>query len=348
MAAQSKSDGVRAAIYGAGAMGTALGAFIAESGRQIDLISRNREHVKALRRDGANIVGSVNKAVQVNALLPEEMTGKYDLIFLMTKQRENSEICKFLNDYLADNGVICTTQNGLPEPSVSRVVGADRCLGCAVSWGATRRKAGVVEITSDKKRFTFALGALTRFLGMDEKIELVKSYLECMGKVTVEENFLGARWSKLAVNSAFSALSALTGMTFGEIARGKKTRKLALDLLNEAFLVADKCGVTPEKIQGHDIAKIYDCRNKGSFGKKLALYLLPLAVKRHAKLISGMYSDLKDGKKSDIDFINGFIAHTGKKFGASTPLNSNVLLLAHKMEKGELSPSPAVINLLLK
>ena len=114
---------MRVAIYGAGAMGTLLGAYIASNGKQIDLITRNAGHVAALNEKGARIVGNDNFRVDVNAFTPDEMSGVYDIIFLMTKQRENSKILATLRDFLADDGVICTLQNGLPEPSVMEAVG---------------------------------------------------------------------------------------------------------------------------------------------------------------------------------------------------------------------------------
>lgn len=74
---------MRACIYGAGAMGTVLGAYISRAGRQIDLVTRNREHVSALNACGADITfacgGGFN--AKVKAMLPEQMQGKYEIIF---------------------------------------------------------------------------------------------------------------------------------------------------------------------------------------------------------------------------------------------------------------------------
>ena len=97
---------MRCAIYGAGAMGTVLGAYIAGAGRDIDLINRNQKHIAALKEKGAHIVGTAEFTQKVNALLPSEMTGKYDVILLMTKQRDNAEIVTFLKNYLADDGAL--------------------------------------------------------------------------------------------------------------------------------------------------------------------------------------------------------------------------------------------------
>lgn len=332
---------MRAAIYGAGAMGTVLGAYIVKNGGAVDLVSRNAPHVEALKRQGAHITGTVDFVQKVPALLPQEMEGVYDVILLMTKQRYNGDICRFLLKYLAADGVVCTLQNGLPEPSVAEVVGKERCLGCAVSWGATFKGRGEASLTSDSRSLTFALGSL---YGGNKKTAAVQSLLSRMGRVTVEENFAGARWAKLAVNSAFSPLSAVTGLTFGEVAAGRRTGRAALALLNEAFAVARASGVRLAKIQGHDIEKIYGCR--GGFKRAAALALLPLAMKRHKRLVSGMYYDLKAGRACEIDFISGVVARAGEKCGISTPVTCRVLEIAHKIERGELALSPDTVALL--
>lgn len=321
---------MRVAIYGAGAMGTILGAYIAASGKQIDLITRNIEHVEAMRQHGARIMGHAEFTVSVNALTPDQMTGVYDIIFLMTKQRENPKILATLKDFLATDGVICTMQNGLPEPSVIKAVGPKRCLGCAVSWGATQVGFGEVKLTSKKEKMTFALGSMR---GYNKWIAPVKHYLECAGKVKVEENFFSARWAKLVINSSFSPLSALTGETFGWVAKDKYSRKLALALMNEAFDVAEQCGVEIGHIQGHDIVRLFKCR--GGIKEKLALKILPFAMHGHKDLVSGMYADLKAGRKCEIDFINGIIQNLGSKFGVSTPVTDEVIEFVNAIEKGE-------------
>ena len=130
---------MRVAIYGAGAMGTVLGAFLTDGGQPVDLISRNKAHVDGLRQNGAVVrclADGVEKNVKVSALLPEQMQGEYDVIFLMTKQSKNPEILQFLKDYLADDGIVCTTQNGLPERSVAEALGQGKAYGAAVSFGA--------------------------------------------------------------------------------------------------------------------------------------------------------------------------------------------------------------------
>ena len=92
---------MRNAIYGAGSLGTILGAYITRRGGRIDLINRNVKHVEALQQQGAHVAGTVDFVQPVTAYTPDRMTGLYDIIFLLTKQQENAKVVTFLKDYLA-------------------------------------------------------------------------------------------------------------------------------------------------------------------------------------------------------------------------------------------------------
>lgn len=128
---------MKACIYGAGSLGTILGAYITKNGGEIDLINRNKAHVEALKKNGAKITGTVQMTVPVKAMTPDEMSEKYDLIILLTKQLFNKEVLQGLLPFMNDDCLVCTMQNGIPELSVAEVVGEERTLGCTVSWGAT-------------------------------------------------------------------------------------------------------------------------------------------------------------------------------------------------------------------
>ena len=129
---------MRTAIYGAGSLGTILGAYINKAGEPIELINRNKAHVEALQNSGAKVIGTVDFTQPVTAYTPAEMSGTYDIIFLMTKQQHNKEVVTMLKDFLAPDGVLVTFQNGLPELQIAEILGEERVLGCTVAWGATK------------------------------------------------------------------------------------------------------------------------------------------------------------------------------------------------------------------
>lgn len=327
------------AVYGAGAMGTILGALLTKGGLQVDLITRNEAHVNGLRKQGATILCEGDNTewnIPVRALFPSEMTGKYDVIFLMTKQRHNGEILQNLLPYLKADGLVCTTQNGLPEPSVAEIVGKERTYGAATSYGATFIGGGKVALTSKIEAMSMEVGG---YENDNAKSALLREILEYAGRAAGKENFvkttdnlIGARWSKLSINAAFSGLSVVTGMTFGEVAKKKKTRKAALGVLRECMDVARAAGVTLAPMQGHDMEKLLGGRT--FFKRAFAYAVLPIAMKKHKKLVSGMLKDVENGRKCEIDFVDGVVVKEGARVGVETPFCAQIVELVHGIENG--------------
>ncbi len=323
---------MRCAIYGAGSLGTVLGAYIHKNGGKIQLVNRNRAHVTALREKGAHITGTVDFTVPVDAVLPEEMSGKYDVIFLMTKQLHNHETVTFLKPFLADDGVIVTLQNGIPEPSVAEIVGQEHTLGCTVEWGATLTGPGECVLTSEPDSLSFHMG---RMEGVsDEQLARVRSVLEQMCPVELEENLMGARWSKLLINATFSGLGTAMGSRFGDVYEQKDARELALRVMKECMDVGHAAGVVFAPVQGKDITKLFYYRS--GLKKAFARFLMPIAMKKHRSIVPSMLVDIRQGKKCEIDAINGVVCAFGRKHGVPTPFNDRIVEVVKKEESGEL------------
>jgi 2-dehydropantoate 2-reductase len=324
---------MKCAIYGAGSLGTILGAYLTKGGIDTDLINHNKNHVEALRQKGATVTGTVQMTVPVNALLPQEMTKKYDLIILLTKQTENRRVVEYLKDYLNESGILCTMQNGIPEPMIGEILGDDSVMGSVVEWGATLLGPGVSELTSDPGSISFSLGSLVK--RQDNKLAEVQHILEKMGTVTIEDNLIGSRFSKLLINASFSGLSAVTGLTFGEAAKNKTSRVWIQRVMKECIDVAAAAKVVMEPIQGKDIVKLMNYNNR--WKKRLAFLIIPIAIKKHAKLKASMLQDLEKGRKTEVDYINGVICEYGKKYNVPTPYNSRIVELIHEIEEGKRS-----------
>ncbi len=334
-----KATEVKIAVYGAGAMGTVLGALLTKGGLQnVWLISRNEAHIRGLQEKGAIVECQADgkELVQpVRAIFPSEMEN-YDVVFLMTKQRHNGEILQTLLPHLNEGAIVCTTQNGLPEESVASVVGKERTYGAATSFGATFLGGGRVALTSKTQGMRMEVGG---YQNDNKALLLLTEILSYAGKAIGNENFVipsenlqGARWSKLAINAAFSGLSVVTGCTFGEVARRRKSRRLALGILRECMAVANASGVKLAKMQGHDMEKLLGGRTPL---KRLFSYLvLPFAMRKHKKLLSGMLKDVQNGRRCEIDFIDGAVVREGEKAGVETPLCQAIVELAHGIENG--------------
>ena len=326
---------MRIAIYGAGSLGTILGAFISKAGVPIELINRNKAHIEALKAKGAQVVGTMNFHQPVVAYTPDEMSGTYDILFLMTKQQHNAEVVQMLKGFLAPDGVLVTFQNGLPEMQIAEVLGEERVLGCTVAWGATMQSPGVCELTSEPDALSFSLGAIST--QRSKHFAKVKELLETMGTVEVEENFLGTRWSKLLINAAFSGMSAVLGCTFGQAAGPKESRRIVQALIKECIDVCQVGGIRIEPVQGKDIVKLLNYTN--ALKRAFSFFIIPIAIRKHAKLKASMLQDLEKGKLTEVDAINGAVSEYGRKVGFPTPMNDKVVEIIHRIEQGELQPS---------
>lgn len=330
----------RYAIYGVGSLGTVLGAYITKNGGSIDLINRNKAHIEALKKNGAVINGTVNMQIPVLALTPDEMTGKYDVILLMTKQLYNDEVVSFLKDHLEDDGVIVTLQNGLPEPGIADIVGSSRTMGCVVEWGATLSAPGVCTLTSKVESLSFHMGKMEGIT--DEKFNEVKTLLEYMCPVHEESNLIGARWSKLLINATFSGLGTVVGGVFGDVSENKKAREVAIRCMKECIDVGHAAGATFAPVQGKNITALFYYKN--AFKRMISTMLIPIAMKKHRNIEPSMLQDLKKNKPCEVDAINGVVCLWGKKCGVPTPINDKIVEIIKKCQNGELKPQPENIE----
>ncbi len=323
---------MRCAIYGAGSLGTVLGAYLTKGGQSVELINRNKAHIAALRENGAHIVGTVNFTVPVTALLPEEMRGEYDIIFLMTKQLHNREVVTFLKPMLSGNGVIVTMQNGIPEPEIAEIVGKEHTVGCVVEWGATLSAPGESTLTSAPDSLSFHMGGMEGV--PDEALRAVKEILEIMCPVHYEENLIGARWSKLLINATFSGLGTVVGGLFGDVSEDKDARKVAVRCMKECIDVGHAAGAAFTPVQGKDITKLF--YYKSAPKRLFAELLLPIAMKKHREIEPSMLQDLRHGKPCEIDAINGVVCKWGKKCGVPTPINDRIVEIVGRQQAGEM------------
>ena len=332
---------MKCAIYGAGSLGTVLGAYMTRNGVPVELVNRNKAHVAAMREKGAHISGTVEMTVPVNAITPDEMSGKYDVIILLTKQLFNKDVVTFLEPFLADDGVIVTLQNGIPEPGIAEIIGKNRTMGCTVEWGAMLEGPGECVLTSEPDSLSFHMGKMDGIT--DEQFNKVKDLLEKMCPVHFEENLIGARWSKLLINATFSGLGTVVGGCFGDVSENKAGQKVAVRCMKECIDVGHAAGAEFVPVQGKDITKLFYYTNP--IKRAFAQFLVPIAMKKHRDIVPSMLQDIRNGKPCEVDAINGVVCEWGRKCGVPTPINDRIVEIIKKEQSGELKLDAANINL---
>lgn len=323
---------MRTAIMGAGSLGTILGAYIARSGGQADLIDANASHVAALNQHGARVVGKADFSAPVKAFTPDQMEGAYDLVVYLVKQTSNEAALAQLAVHLKEDGTVCTLQNGIPEYSVSKALGADRVVGGVVGWGASMAGLGVSELTTDESALEFDIGEIN---GKETKrICQIQHLLERMCPTNILDNLMGARWNKIIANSAMSGMSAVLGCTFGDILDTPAALLRAKFIANECINVCKASGVRMAVRHGYDHGNLLRFETKSEMLVKD--WLFKKIWGPHRALRASMLQDLEKGVPCEIDYINGSVVEIGEKYGVPTPVNKHVVDVVKRIESGEL------------
>lgn len=327
---------MKIAIMGAGSLGTIIGGFIAKGGEDVVLIDVNKAHVDAMNEKGATIIGTTEQTLPVNAILPTEMEGTYDLVLLLTKQYFNEDVLTNLLPFLHSESIVCSLQNGVPEESIASIVGKERVVAGSVEFGATYISPGVSELTSvykDFKEFAFMIGELTG--ATTARLNSVKSVLDHVGETKMVDNLMGTKWSKLLINASMSGLSAGLNCTYGDVLADEKTLEYAVRLIDETVRVGHENGIRFVPMVGLDFDSfLIDEDNLSDL-----MMAFKKAVTPHARIKASMLQDLEKGIETEINFINGVVVDSGEKSCIDTPFNSLVVTLVQEAEQVKHVPS---------
>lgn len=328
----------RTAIIGAGSLGTIIGALMTKGGRPVELVDTNWTHVETLNALGARITGEMDLVVPVRAVTPDRMECTYDLVFLLSKQTANPQVLAHLLPHLHDGSLVCTLQNGIPEPSVAAVIGIGRTMGGAVGFGATWEGAGRSRLTTRAevvRDFAFEIGAVA---APHPLMEEARAHLECVGRTQVLDDLMGVRWSKLLMNATFSGMSAALGCTFGEVLDDPVARAAVLRIAAEVVRAAHAEGQRMAPMQGEDFEAF------GSTDIDAVEAMLDRIWTPHRALRASMLQDLEKGRKTEIGFINGLVCDTGRRHGFATPFNDLVTTLVRQAQDAGQVPTRANLS----
>ncbi|MBV1757653.1 MAG: ketopantoate reductase family protein [Dethiosulfatibacter sp.] len=334
---------MKAALIGAGSIGTILGALVAKSGKDIVLIDNHKEHVEALNKYGARITGHLNETIPVKAITPDQMEGKYDLIISLTKQTTIRESLNSAKLFMHDETIVLTLQNGIPEDISKEIVGEKRVMGGGVEFSATWLKPGVSELTCPVLSCGITFGRINGEI--DDKVKEVQDFFSGLMHVEVVDNLLGMRYTKLTDNSVFSALPTALNCDVGKVLDSEAAMRVIAHLGMEAAEIISALGIRPVKLFGLEPLKENLCfKNEMEMERVIKDYWTPIYTP-YRDQIASMLQDIRHGKKCEINFINGKFVEKGKELGIKTPYMEKVVEIITKLQDGELSLENAWNNL---
>ncbi len=328
---------------GAGGIGGIVAATLTELGSAVTAVSTNPAIRAAVDQAGYRVIDDGEERV-VGGRIAAAPEGNYDLCILATQPPNVEEAARTALHHLADDAQVVVLPNGLCEERVASIVGAARVSGGIVAWGASMPAPGRYERTAHGG---FALGRLSGQL--DDDVRRVGELLEAIGPVTLTQNLRGARWSKLALNCAVSALGTIAGERLGPLVRVRRYRRLALEIMTEAVAVANAEGVELEKVAGTlDLAWVALSETDKTRTASVSLtakHALLLAVGlRYRRMRSSMLAAIERKRTPAIDFLNGEVVAGGARHGIATPINARIVETVWAIARGTLTSSREVLD----
>ena len=346
--------GKRIAYVGVGAVGGYVAGHLTRAGHDVTLIDPWPEHVEHMRRHGIELSGTTaaeRHTVPVKALHVSDLQGQvkeepFDIAFLSAKSYDTEWSTLMIKPYLAPDGFVVSVQNCINEERIAQHVGWGRTVGCIASLIAVElyepgRIKRTVPLGGDRHtvfRVGEPHGRVTR------RVEEVAEMLRAVDSAKVTTNLWGERWSKLVVNSMRNGLSAATGLFGNQRDTQEGPRWVSIRLGSEAVKVGQALGFQLEKMLGMEpevLARAGD-------GHKDALteitnVLMDGAKRRADDQRPSMAQDIAKGRRTETEFINGYIAARGSETGVPAPTHARMNEAVKRVERGEVKPSPELI-----
>jgi 2-dehydropantoate 2-reductase len=300
--------------------------------------------VDALNSRGAHIVGYVDVTVPVHAILPEQMEGIYDVILLLTKQTANDTVLPKIMQHMGPESVVCTLQNGIPEPYVAEYAGAERTLGSPMLFGATFVGPGVSELTQniELNDHLFDVGTIDGSVG--PKVQAVADILSHMGRPAhVTTALMASRWGKLINNACMSGMSAACGVTFGEVLGNAKARACLSYIAREVKQCTEAEGYRLPTLLNGFAPDSCAVKDQAMFAENQKMFLAMYQDMHTAK--ASMLQDLEAKRITEVRMINGHVSKTGAKHRIPTPFNDKVVEIVSAIEAGKLPLSMENVKL---
>jgi 2-dehydropantoate 2-reductase len=316
-------------VWGAGAVGGTIGAYLARAGHPVVVVDVAAEHVAAIRERGLAIEGPIDSFTQaLPAYTPDQLEGRYRRVLLCVKAQHTAAAAAALRAFLADDGHVVSAQNGLNERVIAGLVGRERTIGAFVNFGADylgpgrilHGGRGAVVVGEIDGRMTPRLAALHRTLRDFEPAAIAT------------DNIWGYLWGKLAYGALLFA-TALTDDSIADALALPQHAALYRALAAEILAVAAAEQVRPEGFNGFDPAAFQPGADLAA--ARRSIDDMVAHNRRSAKSHSGIWRDLAVRKRrTEVDAQLGILGEIAATHGLAAPLVDRLVRLVHEIEDG--------------
>lgn len=344
----------RVCIVGAGAVGGYVGAHLTKAGVDTTFVDAWPEHVQAMRSHGVSVTGmngagSVQTAVRalhigdVSQLVRE---APIDVAFIAVKAYDTRWATHLILPYLAPNGCLVSLQNGINEDVIAGIAGWGRTLGCSVSaLAAELVEPGRIVRNSplgDEKKWGMRIGEAHGRI--TPRAEMIAGLLSHGDSCKVTQNLWGERWSKLTINAMRNGVCALTGMTGKQRDLDDTARNLSIRLGSSCVRVGKALGLALEPVGGLDLDLLARAEDDPAALDAITGMIMEVANSRSDAQRPSMGQDIRKGRRTETDDINGLVARRGDEVGIDVTYHRRVNETIRRIERGEIAPSPDLLR----
>jgi 2-dehydropantoate 2-reductase len=331
-----KDHGSPILVWGAGAIGGTVGAFLVRAGLDVLFVDNAEDHVLAMQREGLSIEGPLEEFnVAVQAITPDRVTGHFDRIFLCVKAQHTKEAAASLEPHLSTSGYVVSLQNGLNEREIAEAVGASRTIGAFVNFGADYLAPGRILFGG---RGALVLGEIDG--QKSDRLRALRDLVSAFEPgAIITDNIWGYLWGKMGYGALLFA-TALTNASIADALDQLGHRPVFIALAREVVATTDALGIRSERFNGFDPSAFRpgasDAATTASFDEMVAFN------RRSAKTHSGIWRDLAVRKRrTEVDAQLGPLVREAAQLGLATPVSEALIALIHDIEEGRRPLSEA-------
>jgi 2-dehydropantoate 2-reductase len=336
-------------IWGAGAIGGTIGAYLVRAGQDVTFVDVVAEHVEAIRDPsrGLRITGPIDTfTVTAPALTPDEVQGAsqgtWRRVFLAVKAQHTEQACRSLMPYLAEDGYVLSLQNGLCEKAIAGIAGAERTVGAFVNFGSDWIAPGEILYSN---RGAVVVGEING--AVTPRLRALHAELQAFEPDALLSNDIWSYlWGKLGY------LSLLFAQATGQLgiadclARGELL-PLFRALAGETVQVALAEGITPRAFNGFD-PSAFDAHATEEQARS-SVDAMVAFNRPNPKTHSGMWRDLAIRKRrTEVDMQLALIVSIGRSHGIPCPRMDALVRMIHEIEDGQRPLSDRNLEELMK
>jgi 2-dehydropantoate 2-reductase len=334
----------RILIWGAGAIGGTVGAWLVRAGYDVSFVDIVPEHVDAIRDPsrGLTITGPVDEFnVHAPAFLPADVKGEWSRIFLAVKAHHTRDACEALLPHLAEHGYVLSLQNGLCEQAIAQMAGPKRTVGAFVNFGADWMKPGEIQYGN---RGAVVVGEIdgTETPRIRTLFEDIKHFEP---DAILTDDIFSYLWGKLAYGSLLFA-QAVGELGIADCLERPELLPLWREMAGEVLRVAQAQGVKPRGFNGFDPAAFQPGATQAAARDSVAAMV---AFNRpNAKTHSGIWRDLAVRKRrTEVDMQIKPVVDQGREHGIACVKLAALCRMIHEIENGERPLADRNLNELL-